>query len=122
MRAATRLNHEALENNVSIDTRNARPGTVGPGITRSLVAVVHVEGVLVVGRSGQAVLIGTLLVGGERRTGDKDLGTAQNLVGLLVSPAHALLGHRDVDLAGFAGDSAHRHRNYVLTLTDYANG
>ena len=103
------LDHEALENDVSVDTRDTRPSTTGPGITARGVGIHHAECVLTVWGCGQAVLVGTKLVVGETLAGDQYLRTIENHVGLLCSIGGALLRHGDVDLALLAGDCAHRN-------------
>ena len=109
------LNHETFENNVSINTRNTRPGTNGPRITMGFGRILHAEGVLVVGRCNQAELIGTQHIAGKGRAGDQFLRATENLVGLLESEISGLLCHSHIYVTILTGDRAHSNGYYAIS-------
>ena len=108
------LNHETLENNVSINTRNTRPGTNGPRITMGFGRILHAEGVLVVGRCNQAELIGTQQIAGKGWAGDQFQRATENLVGLLGSEVSGQLRYRCIYLTTLTSNRAYRDGYYVI--------
>ena len=108
------LRHVVLEEDVAVDTSNARPSTRRPRITRRAVTVVEVDGILVVGSGGQAVLVRSLLVARKCGARHQFSSPIQNLIGLLSSPTHTLLGNGHIDLSLLANQSAQCSRHYGL--------
>ena len=104
------LHQKRLQHHVAVQTGHADPGTTIPRIA---VRIDDLEGVLVVRRGSQTVLIGTLFVVRERGARLQYGLSIQNLVRFLGTIACTLLRHRHVHLAILTGQGAQSSGNYA---------